>query len=139
MSIERFLNHIYYSYAAIDRMLSFNPINPHRMKNQDIVASKLMGLAIAGYMIGLLYLLIICPMRLFGIYIVKLDAFLLISPLLVLGLGFTLGKFLAPPVYTKYFKEFRENNDYDTLTWNLIAILFFIGSMGFFLCTISNI
>ena len=133
MTIERFLNHIYYSFAAIDRKLSYSTLESREGNDTDIMASKLMGLALVGYLTGLLYLLIILPVRVVGVHIERLNAFLLIAPFLLVGLSLMLSKFFAKSVYTRYFKEFREDKDYDSFTWNILSILFFVGGGAIFL------
>ena len=139
MTIERFLNHIYYSFAAIDRKLSYSTLESHEGNDMDIMASKLMGLALVGYLTGLLYLLIILPVRVVGVHIERLNAFLLIAPFLLVGLSLMLSKFFAKSVYTRYFKEFREDKDYDSFTWNILSILFFVGGGAIFLFVILHI
>ena len=27
MTVERFINHVYYSYASVDRLLTYNPVS----------------------------------------------------------------------------------------------------------------
>ena len=139
MTIERFLNHIYYSFAAIDRKLSFSTLESREGNDMDIMASKLMGLALVGYLTGLLYLLIILPVRVVGVHIERLNAFLLIAPFLLVGLSLMLSKFFTKSVYTRYFKEFREDKDYDSFTWNILSILFFVGGGAIFLFVIFHI
>lgn len=139
MTIERFLNHIYYSFAAIDRKLSYSTLESREGNDMDIMASKLMGFALVGYLTGLLYLLIILPVRVVGVHIERLNAFLLIAPFLLVGLSLMLSKFFAESVYTRYFKEFREDKDYDSFTWNVLSILFFVGGGAIFLFVIFHI
>lgn len=139
MTIERFLNHIYYSFAAIDRKLSYSTLESREGNYMDIMASKLMGLALVGYLTGLLYLFILLPVRVFGVHIEKLNAFLLIAPFLLVGLALMLSKFFAKSVYTRYFKEFREDKDYDNLTWNILSILFFVGGGVVFIFVVFHI
>jgi hypothetical protein len=139
MKVERFLNHIYYSFAAFDRMFSFSSLEYRDGNDMDIIASKLMGLSIVGYLTGLLYVLILLPIRMLGVHIIKLKAFLLIAPFLLVGLSLLLSKFFATSVYTRYFKEFREDQNYDSLLWNMIAVLFFVGGVSIFLYTVFHI
>lgn len=139
MTIERFLNHIYYSFATIDRKLSLSTLESREGNDMDIMASKLMGLALVGYLTGLLYLLIILPVRVVGVHIERLNAFLLIAPFLLVGLSLMLSKFFAKSVYTRYFKEFREDKDYDSFTWNILSVLFFVGGGAIFLFVIFHI
>ena len=86
MKVERFLNHIYYSFAAFDRMFSFSSLEYRDGNDMDIIASKLMGLSIVGYLTGLLYVLILLPIRMLGVHIIKLKAFFTDCPFPFSGL-----------------------------------------------------
>jgi uncharacterized protein HemY len=120
-------------------MFSFSSLEYRDGNDMDIIASKLMGLSIVGYLTGLLYVLILLPIRMLGVHIIKLKAFLLIAPFLLVGLSLLLSKFFATSVYTRYFKEFREDQNYDSLLWNMIAVLFFVGGVSIFLYTVFHI
>lgn len=64
MTIERFLNHLYYSYAGLNRTL-FNdaPYVPNGVA-QDSFAGLIFTFTLGRYTIAILYFVIICPMRL---------------------------------------------------------------------------
>ena len=82
---------------------------------------------------------IVLPIRMLGVHIIKLKAFLLIAPFLLVGLSLLLSKFFATSAYTRYFKEFREDQNYDSLLWNMIAVLFFVGGVSIFLYPVFHI
>ena len=143
MTIERFLNHIYYSFAAIDRRFEniFYDGLSHLREGDDLdsIASKLMAFSLGGYLIGLMYVFILLPIRLLGYTPAKTIIAVLVVAFLFLALSFILGKYFAPPVYRRYYKEFSGNKDYDSFTWNILSILFFVGGGAIFLFVVFHI
>ena len=121
MTIERFLNHIYYSFAAIDRRFENIFYDGFLREGDDLdsIASKLMAFSIGS------------PAK--TIIAVFVVAFLF------LALSFILGNYFAPPVYRRYYKEFCGNKDYDSFTWNILSILFFVGGGAIFLFVVFHI
>ena len=123
MTIERFLNHIYYSFAAIDRRFEniFYDGLSHLREGDDLdsIASKLMAFSIGSPAKTIIAVLVVA--------------------FLFLALSFILGKYFAPPVYRRYYKEFSGNKDYDSFTWNILSILFFVGGGAIFLFVVFHI
>ena len=141
MTIERFLNHIYYSFAAIDRRFENIFYDGFLREGDDLdsIASKLMAFSLGGYLIGLVYVFILLPIRLLGYTPAKTIIAVLVVAFLFLALSFILGKYFAPPVYRRYYMEFSGNKDYDSFTWNILSILFFVGGGAIFLFVVFHI
>ena len=67
MTIERFLNHIYYSFAAIDRTFSYS-IDYRKENNTVLVAGMIMCFSLGGYVVAAFYTVVLFPMHLLGIF-----------------------------------------------------------------------
>jgi hypothetical protein len=123
MKIEKFVNHIYYSYASIDRFITFNSIDIGAKENAVYTATTTLSIALSGYIIGLLYTIcqLFCYVSdlrwskniLFSIAIFSA----LILPLCL--------RMVKNDIYKKYFSEFRNNPNYKHIQWHIISILFF--------------
>ena len=123
MTIERFINHIFYSYASFDRFITFNPIDIEARESACYTATTTLSIALSGYILGFLYIIcqILCYISdlrwnknaLFGIAIIS-----------ALILPFCL-RIVKNDVYKTYFSEFRNNPHYKHIQWHIISILFF--------------
>lgn len=122
MTIERFLNHIYYSFAAIDRTFSYS-IDYRKEDNTVLVAGMIMCFSLGGYVVAAFYTVVLFPMHLLGIFFSSQKELLM---------SFVVGGILLGPLmksfnnYDRYFMEFRSNPNYKKRLWNVVASVFCI-------------
>ena len=57
MTVERFINHVYYSYASVDRLLTYNPVSIEARENAVYTATITLSIALSGYILGMLYVI----------------------------------------------------------------------------------
>lgn len=124
MTIEKFVNHIYYSYASIDRFLTFNPADIETRDDAAYTATMTLSFALSGYIIGLLYIIcqVLCYVSVLRWNKNTLFAIAVISALI---LPFCL-RIVRNDVYKKYFSEFRNNPHYNHIQWHIISTIFFV-------------
>ena len=139
MTIERFLNHLYYSYAGLNRTLLCD--KPYECEGvaQDSFASLLFTFSLGRYIIAIFYFVIICPMHFVGIQFSDKTGLIMAAVICVPILSLVNSTFISP-VYNSYFKEFYEDRNYDGSKWNWLAfLLWFLSYCVFFLVLyISN-
>jgi hypothetical protein len=124
MTIVKFINHIYFSYASVDRFLTHNPVNIEAKEDAAYTATMTLSFALSGYIMGILYL--ICH-----IFILMLDLKwnrnMLLAIAIISGLILPLClRTVKNEVYKKYFHEFRNSPHYNHFQWHIISIIFFI-------------
>ena len=124
MKIEKFINHIYYSYASFDRFITYNPIDIEARENAVYTATTTLSIALSGYIIGSLY--IICQVLCY-IFDLKWNriALFVIATFSALILPLCL-RMVNSDIYTRYFSEFRNNPHYKHFQWHIISIIFFV-------------
>jgi hypothetical protein len=133
MTTETFLNHLYYSYASLDRTLLNEEPYGRDSDARDRFASLLFTFTLGRYFFSIAYFLIIIPMHLIGI---QFSAKMELCFIAFLGcplLSFVNSKYICP-VYNRYFKEFYEDKNYNKAEWNLLAFsLWFFSYCLFYL------
>ena len=45
MTVEKFINHVYYSYASVDRLLTYNPVSIEARENAVYTATMTLSIA----------------------------------------------------------------------------------------------
>ena len=125
MNLERFLNHIYYSFSSLERFFSLSSDG----RNHTTMADFLMSFCWVGFVTAVLFLILFFPAQVFKITIPHTQGILkIILPITIgVSLAFFLGRFFDPQIYDKYYDEFiSETNGH--LTWQIVAYLLLIGS-----------
>lgn len=131
MNIERFLNHIYYSYTSVERFFSLSSDG----SNDTNLADTLMSFCWGGYMTGVIFLFIFLPAHLLGIVFPKMIWGIMLVLPIVISLSFFLSRFFPPPIYNRYYKEFVSGEE-DFVTWHIIAYLLLIGAALIFTASV---
>ena len=67
MTVERFINHVYYSYASVDRLLTYNPVSIEARENAVYTATLTLSIALSGYILGMLYVICFFLIQIFSI------------------------------------------------------------------------
>jgi hypothetical protein len=124
MTIVKFINHIYFSYASVDRFLTFNPVNIEAKENAAYTATMTLSFALSGYIMGMLYL--ICQLFI-QMSDLKWNRNVLLAIAIISGLILPLClKTVKNEIYKKYCNEFRNSPHYNHFQWHIISIVFFI-------------
>ena len=123
MTVERFINHVYYSYASVDRLLTYNPVSIEARENAVYTATMTLSIALSGYILGMLYVICLLLIQILGISWNR-NMLFLIAIISALVLSFCL-RTVKSDVYKKYFREFRNNPHYNHILWHIISFLFF--------------
>ena len=123
MTVERFINHVYYSYASVDRLLTYNPVSIEARENAVYTATLTLSVALSGYILGMLYLICQIVIQMSDLTWNR-NMLFVIAIISALVLPFCL-RLVKNEVYKKYFREFRNNPHYNHILWNSISFLFF--------------
>lgn len=139
MTVERFLNHLYYSYAGLNRTLFNDAPYERNGVAQDSFAGLIFTATLGRYTIATLYFLIICPMHLAGLQFSDKTG-LIVAAIVSFPILSLVNSTFIGPVYNSYFKEFSEDKNYNSSKWNWLAfLLWFLSYCIFFLLLyISN-
>ena len=79
MTVERFINHVYYSYASVDRLLTYNPVSIEARENAVYTATLTLSIALSGYILGMLYVICFFLIQIFSRIFAQ--SLLIIAPL----------------------------------------------------------
>ena len=123
MTVERFINHVYYSYASVDRLLTYNPVSIEARENAVYTATMTLSIALSGYILGMLYVICLFLIQIMGISWNR-NMLFVIAIVSALTLPFCL-RLVRNEVYKKYFREFRNDPHYNHILWHIISFLFF--------------
>jgi hypothetical protein len=123
MTVKRFINHVYYSYASVDRLLTYNPVSIEARENAVYTATMTLSIALSGYILGMLYVICLLLIQISDLSWNR-NMLFVIAIISALVLSFCL-RTVKSDVYKKYFREFRNNPHYNHILWHIISFLFF--------------
>ena len=125
MIIQKFFNHLLYTYSWLDRLLFSNPLNPQGRESANNIGLTTLSFVLAGYTVGGLNVLRIIIMEIFQIIWLESKFWLIVITCLLLSFELS---FVKEGPEHEYLKEFMTEGKSDSIKWGFVAFLLFIGS-----------
>ena len=132
MTIERFLNHIYYSFQSLDRPFSISPNEFREGNKTEIMAGSIMGLTAVGYLVGVIWIIPSLLMIHYHLTIPKEYIALISFVTIVPCLSYFTYRYFNNGLFTKYYDEFSQDPNYSKWKWHSIACFVVLGAAVFF-------